>query len=49
MTYEYASKKERAFYASIPQMGLATGLCLSSGVVAFLSMTLTDAQFLEWG
>lgn len=49
MTYEYASKKERAFYASIPQMGLATGLCLSSGVVALLSMTLTDAQFLEWG
>lgn len=49
MTYEYASKKERAFYASIPQMGLATGLCLSSGVVAFLSMTLSDAQFLEWG
>lgn len=34
MTYEYASKRERAFYASIPQMGLATGLCLSSGVVA---------------
>lgn len=49
MTYEYASKKERAFYASIPQMGLATGLCLSSGVVALLSMTLSDAQFLEWG
>lgn len=49
MTYEYASKKERAFYASIPQMGLATGLFLSSGVVAFLSMTLSDAQFLEWG
>lgn len=49
MTYEYASKKERAFYASIPQMGLATGLCLSSGVVALLSMTLTDEQFLEWG
>lgn len=23
MTYEYASKRERAFYASIPQMGLA--------------------------
>ena len=49
MTYEYASKKERAFYASIPQMGLAAGLCLSSGVVALLSMTLSDAQFLEWG
>ena len=49
MTYEYASKKERAFYASIPQMGLATGLCLSSGVVALLSWSLTDEQFLAWG
>ncbi len=49
MTYEYASKKERAFYGSIPQMGLATGLCLSSGMVALLSWALTDEQFLTWG
>ncbi len=49
MTYEYASKRQRAFYASIPQMGLATGLCLSSGVVALLSASLSDQQFLEWG
>lgn len=49
MTYEYASKRERAFYASIPQMGLATGLCLSSGVVALLSWGLTNEQFMAWG
>jgi MFS family permease len=49
MTYEYASPKEKAFYASIPQMGLATGLCLASGAVALLSYTLTDEQFLAWG
>ena len=49
MTYEYASKRERAFYASIPQMGLATGLCLSSGVVALLSWGLTHEQFMAWG
>lgn len=49
MTYEYASKKERAFYAAIPQMGLATGLCLSSGVVALLSWSLSDEAFLSWG
>ena len=30
-------------------MGLATGLCLSSGVVALLSASLTDQQVLEWG
>ncbi|MDR0577188.1 MAG: MHS family MFS transporter [Candidatus Accumulibacter sp.] len=49
MTYEYANEREKAFYASIPQMGLATGLCLSSGMVAFLSYALTDEQFLDWG
>ncbi|MEG2172197.1 MAG: MFS transporter [Desulfovibrionaceae bacterium] len=49
MTYEYADKHERAFYASIPQMGLATGLCLASGMVAALSWLLTDEQFMLWG
>lgn len=49
MAYEYAPAKERGFYASLPQIGLAIGLCLASGVVALLSYTLTDAQFLAWG
>ena len=49
MTYEYAPKDQRGFYGSIPQIGLSIGLCLASGVVALLSYTLTDAQFLAWG
>lgn len=49
MTYEYAAPSERGFYASIPQIGLSIGLCLASGVVAFLSYSLTDAQFMAWG
>jgi MFS transporter, MHS family, shikimate and dehydroshikimate transport protein len=49
MAFEYAPANKRGFYASIPQIGLALGLCLSSGVVAGLSLTLTDAQFLAWG
>ena len=49
MAYEYAPPKERGFYASLPQIGLAIGLCLASGVVAILSYSLTDAQFLSWG
>ncbi|WP_415749360.1 MFS transporter [Caballeronia sp. J97] len=49
MAFEYAPQNKRGFYASIPQIGLALGLCLSSGVVAALSLTLTDAQFLAWG
>ena len=49
MAYEYAPKDKRGFYASLPQVGLAIGLCLASGVVALLSWQLTDAQFLAWG
>ncbi|NYT76301.1 MHS family MFS transporter [Alcaligenaceae bacterium] len=49
MAYEYAPPNRRGFFASWPQVGLATGLCLASGVVALLSATLTDAQFLAWG
>ncbi|MEO7338136.1 MAG: MFS transporter [Caldimonas sp.] len=49
MAYEYAPVEKRGFYASLPQIGLAIGLCLASGVVALLSSLLTDAQFLAWG
>jgi metabolite-proton symporter len=49
MTYEYAKPEERGFYASLPQIGLSIGLCLASGVVALLSYTLTNEQFLSWG
>lgn len=49
MAYEYAEPKNRGLYASIPQIGLALGLCLASGVVGALSYFLTDAQFMAWG
>jgi MHS family shikimate/dehydroshikimate transporter-like MFS transporter len=49
MAYEYAPPGKRGFYASLPQIGLAIGLCLASGVVALLSSLLTDEQFLAWG
>jgi MFS transporter, MHS family, shikimate and dehydroshikimate transport protein len=49
MAYEYAPKEKRGFYASLPQVGLAIGLCMASGVVALLSYLLTDQQFLAWG
>jgi len=48
MAYEYAGEKDKGFYASLPQIGLAIGLCLSSGVVALLA-SLPDADFLAWG
>ncbi|CAE6895833.1 MULTISPECIES: MFS transporter [Pseudomonas] len=49
MAFEYAPKHKRGFYASLPQIGLAIGLCLASGVVGALSYFLTETQFLEWG
>ncbi|MBS7661805.1 MHS family MFS transporter [Pseudomonas lalucatii] len=49
MAFEYAPKHQRGFYASLPQIGLAIGLCLASGVVAALSYSLTESQFLDWG
>ncbi|KON79613.1 MHS family MFS transporter [Azoarcus sp. PA01] len=49
MAFEYAPKEKRGFYASIPQIGLALGLCLASGVVAGLSWALSEEQFLSWG
>lgn len=48
MAYEYAPENKRGLYASIPQIGLAIGLCMASGVVALLSR-LHDADFLAWG
>ena len=48
MTYEYAPENKRGLYASLPQIGLSIGLCLSAGVVAIAS-SLPDDQFLAWG
>ena len=49
MAFEYAPPSKRGLYASIPQIGLALGLCIASGVVAALSYGLSDEQFLAWG
>lgn len=49
LAYEHADEKDRAFYATFPQMGLATGLCLATGVVAGLSYFLSNEAFMEWG
>jgi MFS family permease len=48
MTYEYATEDRRGLFASLPQIGLSIGLCLSAGVVA-LASTLPEQQFLAWG
>jgi len=49
MSFEYAPRDRRGFYACFPQVGLAIGLCLATGVVALLSWLLPDAAFQSWG
>jgi MFS family permease len=49
MAFEYSDKNTRARYACYPQIGLAVGLCLASGVITLLSLSMSDAAFLAWG
>jgi MFS family permease len=49
MSFEYAPRDRRGFYACFPQVGLAIGLCLATGVVALLSSSMSDEAFMSWG
>ncbi len=49
MAFESAPPEKRAFYGSLPQIGLALGLMLASGVIGVLSFLLSDEAFLAWG
>jgi MFS family permease len=49
MSYEFARPEERTYYACFPQIGLAIGLCCSTGVVTILSYALSNADFVSWG
>ncbi|MBB3323558.1 MFS transporter [Atlantibacter sp. RC6] len=49
MTFESAPEKNRAFFASIPQVGMSLGLLLASGAIGLASFTLSDEDFMSWG
>jgi MFS family permease len=49
MAFEYAPRERRGIYACVPQVGLAIGLSLATGVVALLSSLLSAAAFTSWG
>ncbi len=44
-----ASKDKRGFYAMIPQLGAVVGLAVAAVLFAYLAMTLSAADFLDWG
>jgi MFS transporter, MHS family, shikimate and dehydroshikimate transport protein len=49
MCFEYARREQRGLFASFPQVGLAVGLCLSTGMVALMSAVLSAEDFAAWG
>lgn len=49
MSVEYAPKGKRGLYGSFPQIGLALGLMLGTGVFAGLNAAMADEAFLAWG
>lgn len=49
MAVEYAPPGKRGLYGSFPQIGLALGLTLGTGVFALLDGTMADEAFLAWG
>ena len=49
MAVEYAPERKRAHYGSWPQLGLAIGLGLGTGLFALLGDLLSEEQFLSYG
>lgn len=49
MAVEYAPPGKRGFYGGFPQVGLAIGLVLGTGVFAGLGAVMSDGAFLVWG
>ena len=49
LAVEHSPTHKRGLFGSIPQVGLALGLALGTGVFAVLQATLSDAAFLAYG
>lgn len=49
MTAEHGDAKRKGYHTSFAQIGVPIGNLLSVGVLALMTLTLTDEQFLSWG
>ncbi|MEV5898908.1 MFS transporter [Streptomyces sp. NPDC052127] len=49
LTAEHAPAERRGLWSSFPQVGPAVGFVLANALVLVLSVTLTEAQFAQWG
>lgn len=46
---EHGDARRRGFWTSWPQAGVAAGNLLAAGILALLTATLSEAEFLAWG
>ena len=49
LSMEWGNQKRRGLMGSWPQLGVAMGLIISTGLLALVNTFTTDAQFLSWG
>ena len=49
MAGEWASPKRRGFTTSFAQFGAPAGMVLANGALAIMTLTTSDADFIEWG
>lgn len=49
MAVESAPANKRAFYGTLPQVGLSVGLLMASGVIGALSMGMSNEDFMAYG
>ena len=49
LSSEFGQAERRGFWASAAQVGPPLGTLLANGVLAMLTLTLTDRQFVDWG
>lgn len=49
LSSEYGNPRQRGFWASAAQIGPPAGNLLANGVLALLTVSMTEAQFESWG
>ncbi len=49
MAVEHAPARKRGLFGGFPQIGVPLGMLLASGVLAAVTSTTTEQQFLAWG
>ncbi len=49
MAVEHAPARKRGLFGGFPQIGVPLGMLLAAGVLAVVTSTTTEAQFMSWG